>query len=93
MPLTLFKTPNIKFMKYRFIALAASGAIVLAGILNVTVGRGLKLGVDFGGGTLIRVIFKDAAALSDIRQQLKDIGLGNSVIQETGKKGHEFMRR
>jgi preprotein translocase subunit SecF len=93
MPLTLFKTPNIKFMKYRFIALAASGAIVLAGILNVTVGRGLKLGVDFGGGTLIRVIFKDAAALSDIRQQLKDIGLGNSVIQETGKKGHEFMIR
>ncbi len=45
----LFKTPHIKFMKYKFIALAVTGIIVLAGVLNVTLGKGLKLGVDFGG--------------------------------------------
>lgn len=93
MPLVLFKTPNIKFMKYKYIALAVTGAIVLAGVLNVTVGKGLKLGVDFGGGTLIRVMFKTPAAVSDIRQTLRDVGLGNSTIQATGKAGHEFQIR
>ena len=54
----LFKTPHIKFLKYKYIALAVTGAIVLAGVLNVTLFHGLKPGVDFGGGTLIRVMFK-----------------------------------
>jgi preprotein translocase subunit SecF len=93
MPLVLLKTPNIKFMKYKYIALAVTGAIVLAGVLNVTVGKGLKLGVDFGGGTLIRVMFKTPAAVSDIRQTMRDVGLGNSTIQATGKAGHEFQIR
>ena len=93
MPLVFLKTPNIKFMKYKYIALAITGAIVLAGVLNVTVGKGLKLGVDFGGGTLIRVMFKTPAAVSDIRQTMRDVGLGNSTIQATGKAGHEFQIR
>ena len=93
MPLVLFKTPHIKFMKYKYVALAVTGAIVLAGILNVTVGKGLKLGVDFGGGTLVRVMFKTPVAVGDVRQQLKNANLGNSVIQEGEKKGREFQIR
>ena len=93
MPLVLFKTPHINFMKYKYVALAVTGAIVLAGILNVTVGKGLKLGVDFGGGTLIRVMFKTPVAVGDVRLQLKNVNLGNSVIQEGEKKGREFQIR
>ncbi|MCJ7565430.1 MAG: protein translocase subunit SecF [Candidatus Aminicenantes bacterium] len=93
MPLVLFKTPHIKFLKYKYVALAVTGAIVLAGILNVTVGKGLKLGVDFGGGTLVRVMFKTPVAVGDVRQQLKNVNLGNSVIQEGEKKGREFQIR
>ncbi len=93
MPLVLFKTPHIKFLKYKYVALAVTGAIVLAGILNVTVGKGLKLGVDFGGGTLVRVMFKTPVAVGDVRQQLKNANLGNSVIQEGEKKGREFQIR
>jgi preprotein translocase subunit SecF len=93
MPLVLFKTPHINFMKYKYVALAVTGAIVLAGILNVTVGKGLKLGVDFGGGTLVRVMFKTPVAVGDVRLQLKNVNLGNSVIQEGEKKGREFQIR
>jgi len=93
MPMQLFKTPHIKFMKYKYVALIVSAVIVLAGVLNVTVGSGLKLGVDFGGGTLIRVMFKAPMNISDVRQELKNVGLSNSVIQETGRAGHEFMIR
>jgi len=88
------KTPTIQFMKYKYIALIVTAVIVLTGVLNVTIGRGLKLGVDFGSGTLIRIAFDRTTAVSDIRQKLSDVGLGTSVIQETGtRKGREFQIR
>jgi len=68
-------------------------AIILAGILNITLGHGLKMGVDFGEGTLIRVMFKEPVSVSNIRQLLGDVGLGDSVIQESGKSGREFQIR
>jgi len=87
------KTPQIKFLKYKYIALIITGVVVLAGMLNIFVGRGLKLGVDFGEGTLIRVIFKNPTAVADVRKQLDAVGLGNSPIQELGKNGREFQIR
>jgi len=93
MPLELFKTPHLKFMKFKYAALAFTLLIMLAGAVNIFFGKGLHLGVDFGGGTLIRVTFKDQIPVSSIRDSLKKVGLGNSTIQETGKGGHEFMIR
>jgi preprotein translocase subunit SecF len=88
------KTPTIPFMKYKYVALIITAVIVLAGVLNVTIGRGLRLGVDFGSGTLIRVAFDRTTTVSDIRQKLSDVGLGTSVIQETTtRKGREFQIR
>ncbi len=89
----LFKTPHIKFMKYKYIALGVTIAIVLAGVLNITVFKGLKLGVDFGEGTLVRVMLKSPRPVGQIRQLLQGVGLGNSVIQETGKTGREYQIR
>jgi preprotein translocase subunit SecF len=90
----LFKTPHIPFLKYKYFALALTGLIVLAGVINITAGHGLKPGVDFGGGTLIRIMFKTPTEVGRIRQVLKDAGLGSSVIQETGKKdGREYQVR
>jgi preprotein translocase subunit SecF len=90
----LFKTPNIKFMKYKYVALAVTAAIVLAGFLNIVFGRGLKLGVDFGEGTLIRVVYQKPMSVAALRQKLAEVGLGNSVIQEAGGKGgREFQIR
>jgi preprotein translocase SecF subunit len=89
----LFKTPHINFMKYKYVALAVTFIIVLAGILNITVFHGLKPGVDFGGGTLIRVEFKAPTPVNQVRKALADVGLGSSAIQETGKKGYEYQVR
>jgi preprotein translocase subunit SecF len=89
----LFKTPHIRFMQYKYIALAATFLIVLAGFLNIVLGKGLKLGVDFGEGTLIRVMFKSPISVGDVRSELSGVGLGNSVIQESGKNGREFQIR
>jgi preprotein translocase subunit SecF len=90
----IFKTtPRIPFLKYKFYALGLSSLIVLAGIVNVFFGKGLKLGVDFGEGTLVRVMFKAPKKVADLRGQLAAVGLGSSVIQEAGKNGREFQIR
>ena len=89
----LFKTPNIKFLKYKYIALVFTAAIVVAGVLNVTVFKGLKLGVDFGEGTLLRVMTKAPASEGQIRDLLQTVGLGKSTVQKTGDTGREFQIR
>ncbi len=89
----LFKTPKIKWLKYKYIALGITVVIVAAGILNVTAFKGLKLGVDFGEGTLLRIKFKSPMQIGAIREELRNVGLGGSVIQETGEGGREFQIR
>ncbi len=89
----LFKTPHIQFLKYKYIALAVTAAIVLAGILNITVFKGLKLGVDFGEGTLLRIMLKTPSNEGQIRDLLGSVGLGKSQVQKSGNTGREFQIR
>lgn len=89
----LFKTPNIKFLKYKYVALAVTGIIVLAGFLNITVFKGLKLGVDFGEGSLLRVMMRTPSSEGQIRDLLGSVGLGKSQVQKSGNSGREFQIR
>jgi len=89
----LFKTPSIRFLKYKYVALAVTAAIVLAGVLNVTVFKGLKLGVDFGEGTLLRIMTKAPTNEGQIRDLLQTVGLGKSTVQKSGESGREFQIR
>jgi len=89
----LFKTPNIRFLKYKYVTLAATGLIVLAGVLNVTVFKGLKLGVDFGEGTLLRVVLRTPTNEGAIRDLLGQVGLAKSQVQSSGDTGREFQIR
>ncbi len=89
----LFKTPSIRFMKYKYIALAVTAAIVLSGLLNIAVFKGLKLGVDFGEGTLLRIMTKTPSSEGQIRDLLQTIGLGKSQVSKIGNTGQEFQIR
>jgi preprotein translocase subunit SecF len=89
----LFKTPNIRFLKYKYVALAFTALIVLAGVLNVTAFKGLKLGVDFGEGTLLRVMLRTPSSEGAIRDLLGQVGLAKSQVQSSGDTGREFQIR
>ena len=89
----LIKKTSIKFMKYKYIALCFSGIIILIGILNMTVGKGINFGIDFAGGTLVHLIFQDQVPTNEVRQALRDANIENSVIQEIGNSGREFIIR
>jgi preprotein translocase subunit SecF len=91
--LQIFKNPNFKFMKYKYIALAISSLVILIGVLNMTVGKGINQGIDFAGGTLIRLIFQDTTPISEVRQALAQAGLEGSRIQELENSQREYMIR
>ncbi|NOR15410.1 MAG: protein translocase subunit SecF [Candidatus Aminicenantes bacterium] len=87
------KKTNIDFMKYKYLALILSGIIILVGILNISVGKGLNYGIDFAGGALVRVIFRDIVPISEVRNALNTAGLENSRIQHMGSSEREFIIR
>lgn len=89
----LFKTPSIPFLKYKYWALGLTALIILAGALNIAFFGGLKLGVDFGEGTLLRVMLKTPSSEGSLRDLLKEVGLAKSMVQKTGATGQEFMIR
>lgn len=91
--ITLFKQPKIKFLNYKYFAFALSGIIILAGLLNMTVGKGLKFGIDFTGGTFIRIKFREPIKIEEIRAKLSPKGLGDSIIQEIEKGQREYQIR
>ncbi len=83
--------PNFNFMKNRFIAFAVSGAIILIGILLFAT-KDFNLGIDFTGGTLIEVSFKDDTSIKNLRGALKDVGLGKSQIQRIENQNKFFIK-
>ena len=89
----IFKNPNFDFMKFKFFAFGLSAIIILVGLLNMTIGKGIIYGIDFAGGTLIRVIFKNPVPIDTIRSLLNSQGLGKSRIQEVGATQQEYIIR
>jgi preprotein translocase subunit SecF len=88
----IFKKPNFNFMKYKFIALGISAVIVVIGIINIFVHKGLNYGVDFAGGTLIQIRFKTVLPIENLRQTLLNAGF-SPKIQEVERGEREYIIR
>ena len=78
---------NIPFVKYRKIYFIFSG-ILLIGSLVCLIIFGLKLGIDFTGGSILELEFKtERPANQEIRESLKGFDLGEIYIQPADEKG------
>lgn len=73
------KDKVINFMGQRKLAAMFSILLLLASIGSLAT-NGLKLGLDFTGGTQIEVGYETPADINRIREQLSDIGYGNAVV-------------
>jgi preprotein translocase subunit SecF len=83
----LKKSTHIDFIRLRFVALIISAVLVIAGIISLIVKGGPNYGIDFAGGMMIQLKFQNQTSIKDIRQVLKEIDLGDSVIQRFGDPG------
>ena len=77
------KTPSLKFMSLKKKAMILS-SVILVICLAAIVGRGLNLGIDFTGGTLIEVGYQTSADLNVVRSELAANGFDDAVVQHFG---------
>ncbi len=87
----LRKKTNIDFMGKRRVAIIVSSLLVLASLVSL-VTRGLVLGVDFTGGTVIEIGYHEPADLKEIREALGSAGFERAVVQHFGT-AHEVLIR
>ena len=73
-------------------AMVFSSLLILVGLISIAISGGLKYGIDFAGGTLVQLQFKNPPDIEVIRDGLKTIGLGDSTIQEFGSKKDILIR-
>lgn len=83
---------NINFVKMMWIGVVASWTVILIGIGSIMWHGGLNYGIDFKGGTLVELKFNAPPNIDKIRQSLKEINLGDSVIQEYGSPEDIMIR-
>ncbi len=82
---------DIPFMSYRRISAVISVAIFFFSVLFLII-RGLNLGVEFTGGTMMEVNYPEAANIENIRTTLSDIGLNDTQVQNFGTTKDVLIR-
>ena len=81
--MAIFDNANFDFIKWRWHAIALSTLIVLAGIGYVAT-KGIPLGIDFSGGTIVVVKFEQTVSVDQVRAALAAGMSGENVIQSYG---------
>lgn len=82
---------NIDFMGHRKIWTLFSIVLVVLSLVSLSV-KGLSLGLDFTGGSLIEVEYQQAPELADVRQTLEGAGFEDVVVQNFGAETSVLVR-
>ena len=89
MSLELFRTTNIDWLGKKWYFLGFSLIFSIAGVLSILFWHHIPLGVDFKGGTQIRVAFDQTPNEDQIRQAMDRAGVRNASIQRVSDpSGH-----
>jgi preprotein translocase subunit SecF len=96
----LFQNIHIDWLGKRQIFIGISILIMLAGLISA-VGRQLtpggtdafNLGVDFKGGTVATVKFRNMPSDEDIRTALNNVGIHDAVLQNSTNRPEEILIR
>ena len=83
MSLRSLKLPTIDFVNKRKYAMIFSAFLLIVSIISLGL-QGLKLGIDFTGGTLIELGYQQTADLEDIRTELASANYSGTNVQYFG---------
>lgn len=68
-----FKETNIHFVAQTRFAFFLSGAVILAGLVSLLLQGGLRLSIDFKGGTIVAVQFNEAMDIDQVRSVMENV--------------------
>ncbi len=74
---------NINFMRFRKIAISISLILFIGSIGSIFM-KGLSLGLDFSGGTLVEIQYEDSVDLQEIREILNENGYEDFQVVNFG---------
>lgn len=86
----MFNT-NINFIGNRNVFLIFSSILMIVAIGSLAV-KGLKMGIDFTGGTLIEVGYQEPADLNALRNTLDQGGFADATVQNFGTTKDVLIR-
>jgi len=91
--MAIFTNPNYDFIKWRWHAIAFSALIIIAGFAYA-LSKGVPLGIDFSGGTIVVAKFAQPVSVDQVRTALTAAVPGEHVIQSYGDEAnHEILIR
>ena len=82
---------DIPFMKYRGISAVISTLTFVLAVAFLSI-KGLNLGVDFTGGTIMEVSYPEAANIENIRGTLRALDLTDTQVQNFGTAQDVLIR-
>jgi preprotein translocase subunit SecF len=87
----MFKPTNFAFLQHRKAAVVFSAVLILISLGSI-VTQGLKLGIDFTGGTLLEIGYQEAADMAQVRSVLADTGFADATVQAFGTPKDVLVR-
>lgn len=82
---------EIDFLGKRKLAMTFSSLLLLVSLVSLIM-NGLTLGIDFTGGTLVEVGYKQTADLKAMRASLEGAGFGDATVQNFGTAKDVLIR-
>jgi len=83
---------NFNFIGKRKIARIFSIALILIGVGSLIIQGGPKLGIDFTGGTSLRLQFEKGVSIGEVRSAIASLGIGNAEIKNFGNSADILIR-
>ena len=87
----LKRDTQFDFLGKRRLAGMISLALIALGIASLLV-RGLNFGIDFSGGTLVEMSYKDSVTVERVREQLKSARFDDARVQYFGTSRDILVR-
>ena len=82
--LRIFHNTKYEFVKHWRLAAGLTIAFIVIGLVTFGITGGVKYSIDFTGGTLMQVQFKQAPDVAVVRSTLDKAGITGSEIQQYG---------
>lgn len=84
-------TPNIDFMRLRWVSIAVTVLLALVAIGAIG-GKGFNYALDFTGGTVVELRFEKPADVDGVRERLAAAGFENAEVQTFGSGSDLLVR-
>ncbi|MEM9937903.1 MAG: protein translocase subunit SecF [Pseudomonadota bacterium] len=81
---------KVKFMSFRMVALIIS-IVAIAGSAFMLSTRGLNLGIDFAGGSVIEIVQPEGTTADDVRAAVTPLNLGDVAINNARGTGADAV--